>query len=105
MLEEMHDPVLNQPIFVKAMSSQVRALKNICVCSDVCGHFCYWYNVAQYYLSHLGRSSPLFEEENLSRCACIQNCSVLKSNLLAGIGQQNYKAPQYALKVFLGTCV
>ena len=54
MLEEMHDPVLSQPIFVKAMSSQVRALKNICVCSDVCGHFCYWYNVAQYYLSHLG---------------------------------------------------
>ena len=58
MLEEMHDPVLSQPIFVKAMSSQVRAcdlfcdLKNICVCSDVCGHFCYWYNVAQYYLSH-----------------------------------------------------
>ena len=32
MLEEMHDPVLSQPIFVKAMSSQVRALKNICVC-------------------------------------------------------------------------
>ena len=25
MLEEMHDPVLSQPIFVKAMSSQVRA--------------------------------------------------------------------------------
>ena len=24
-LEEMHDPVLSQPIFVKAMSSQVRA--------------------------------------------------------------------------------
>ena len=32
MLEEMHDPILSQPIFVKAMSSQVRALKNICVC-------------------------------------------------------------------------
>ena len=27
MLEEMHDPVLSQPIFVKTMSSQVRALK------------------------------------------------------------------------------
>ena len=26
MLEEMHDPVLSQPIFVKAMSSQVRAI-------------------------------------------------------------------------------
>ena len=25
MLEEMHDPVLSQQIFVKAMSSQVRA--------------------------------------------------------------------------------
>ena len=96
MLEEMHDPVLSQPIFVKAMSSQVRALKNICVCSDVCGHFCYWYNIAQYYLSHLGRSSPLFEEENLSR--------VLKSNPLAGIGQQN-RPLNMALKVFLGTCV
>ena len=53
MLEEMHDPVLSQPIFVKAMSSQVRALKNICVCSDVCGHFCYWYNVAQYCQCHI----------------------------------------------------
>ena len=95
MLEEMHDPVLSQPIFIKAMSSQVRTLKNICVCSDVCG---------QYYLSHLGRSSPLFEEENLSRCACIQNCSVLKSNPLAGIGQQN-RPLNMALKVFLGTCV
>ena len=29
MLEEMHEPVLSQPIFVKAMSSQVRALKNM----------------------------------------------------------------------------
>ena len=46
MLEEMHDPVLSQPIFVKAMSSQVRALKNVCVCSDVCGHI--WADAAHY---------------------------------------------------------
>ena len=37
MLEEMHDPVLSQPIFVKAMSSQVRALKNI-----LCMFRCMW---------------------------------------------------------------
>ena len=56
MLEEMHDPVLSQPIFVKAMSSQVRATSfviwKIFVYVQMCGHFCYWYNVAQYYLSH-----------------------------------------------------
>ena len=99
MLEEMHDPVLSQPIFVKAMSSQVRALKNICVSSDVCSHFCYWYNIAQYY-----QNQPIIREKNLSRCACIQNCSVLKSYPLAGIGQQN-RPLNMSLKVFLGTCV
>ena len=40
MLEEMHDPVLSQPIFVKAMSSQVSHLfchlKNICVIVTMC---------------------------------------------------------------------
>ena len=55
MLEEMHDQVLSLPIFVKVKSGQSHLfchLKNIFVCSDVCGHFCYRYNVAQYYLSH-----------------------------------------------------
>ena len=81
MLEEMHDPVLSQPIFVKAMSSQVRALKNVCVCSDVCGHFCYWYNVAQYYLSHLGRSSPLFKRKTYLGVHVFKTVQCLKAFL------------------------
>ena len=101
MLEEMHDPVLSQPICqVGSEPPLLSSEKNF-----VLGHFCYWYNVTQYcQVSRSGRSSPLFEEENLSRCACVQNCSMLKSKPLARIGQQN-RPLNMALKVFLGTCV
>ena len=39
------------------------------------GNFCYWYDVAQYYLSHLDRCSLQLEEEGTSRCcmSCSQN--------------------------------
>ena len=40
MLEEMHDPVLSQPIFVKAMSSQVRATSF--VIWKMCMFRCVW---------------------------------------------------------------
>ena len=42
----------------------------------MCGNFCYWYHVAQYYLLQLGRCSLLSEEEGSSGC-----CLVLKTRL------------------------
>ena len=43
MLEEMHDPVLSQPISpVGSEPPLLSSEKKI-----VHGHFCYWYNVAQ----------------------------------------------------------
>ena len=48
MLEEMHDPVLSQPICqVGSEPPLLSSEKNF-----VHGHFSYLYNVAQYYLSH-----------------------------------------------------
>ena len=101
MLEEMHDPVLSQPICqVGSEPPLLSSEKFFCAwsllllvqCSPVLS------------LSHWGRSSPVFREENISRCACVQNCSMLKSKPLARIGQQN-RPLNMALKVFLGTCV
>ena len=49
MLEEMHDPVLSQPICqVGSEPPLLSSEKNI-----VHGHFCYWYNVAQYCQCHI----------------------------------------------------
>ena len=49
MLEEMHDPVLSQPIcHVRSEPPLLSSEKFF-----VHGHFCYWYNVAQYYQHHI----------------------------------------------------
>ena len=49
MLEEMHDPVLSQPICqVGSEPPLLSSEKNF-----VHGHFCYWYNVAQYCQCHI----------------------------------------------------
>ena len=100
MLEEMHDPVLSQPICQVRSEPPLLSSEKFCAwsllllvqCSPVLS------------MSHSGRSSPLFKEENLSRCACVQNCSTLKSKPLARIGQQN-RPLNMVLKVFIGTCV
>ena len=101
MLEEMHDPVLSQPISPVGsepplLSSEKKncawSLLLLVQCSPVLS------------VPHSGRCSPLFKEENLSRCACVQNCSMLKSKPLARIGQQN-RPLNMALKVFLKICV
>ena len=90
MLEEMHDPVLSQPICQVGSEPPLLSSENnffawslllLVQCSPVLS------------MSHSGRSSPVSEEENLSRCACVQNCLMLKSKPLARIGQQN--RPQY----------
>ena len=97
MLEEMHDPVLSQPICQVGSEPPLLSSEKI----FVHGHFCYWYNVAQYCQCHIRAERPLYKEENLSRCACVQNCSMLKSKPLARIGQQN-RPLNMDLKVFLG---
>ena len=101
MLEEMHDPVLSQPICqVGSEPPLLSSEKNF-----VQGHFCYWYNVAQYCQCHIRAEAAHYSRrKTLSRCACVQNCSMLKSKPLARIGQQN-RPLNMALKVFLGTCV
>ena len=49
MLEEMHDPVLSQPICqVGSEAPLLSSEKNF-----VHGHFCYWYNVAQFCQCHI----------------------------------------------------
>ena len=49
LLEEMHDPVLSQPICqVGSEPPLLSSEKNF-----VHGHFCYWYNVAQYCQCHI----------------------------------------------------
>ena len=49
MLEEMHDPVLSQPISQVGSEPPLLSSENNCVH----GHFCYWYNVAQYCQCHI----------------------------------------------------
>ena len=100
MLEELHDPVLSQPICqVGSEPPLLSSEKNF-----VHGHFCYWYNVAQYCQCHIRAEAAHYSRRKTSRCACVQNCSLLKSKPLARIGQQN-RPHNMALKVFLGTCV
>ena len=48
MLEEMHDPVLSHQYVKSGQSHLFCHLK-----SFVHGHFCYWYNVAQYCQCHI----------------------------------------------------
>ena len=102
MLEEMHDPVLSQQICqVGSEPPLLSSEKNF-----VHDHFCYWYNVAQYCQCHIRAEAAHYSSRKTyrSRCACVQNCSMLKSKPLAKIGQQN-RPLNLALKVFLGTCV
>ena len=83
MLEELHDPVLSQPICqVGSEPPLLSSEKNF-----VHGHFCYWYNVAQYCQCHIRAEAAHYSRRKTSRCASVQNCSMLKSKPLARIGQ------------------
>ena len=50
MLEEMHDPVLSQPICQVGSEPPLLSSEKF----FVHGHFCYLYNVAQYCQCHIG---------------------------------------------------
>ena len=64
-------------IHVKSGQSYLQShWKESSVVRYVCGNFCYWYHVAQYYLLQLGRCSLLSEEEDSSGC-----CLVFKTRL------------------------
>ena len=77
MLEEMHDPVLRQPICqIGSEPPLLSSEKNF-----VHGHFCYWYNVAQYCQCHIGAEAALYSRSKTSRCACVQIVQCEKANL------------------------
>ena len=98
MLEEMHDPVLSQPICqVWSEPPLLSSEKNF-----VHGHFCFWYNVAQHCQCHIRAEAAHYSRRKTYLGVCVQNCSMLKSKPLARIGQQN-RPLNMALKVFLGT--
>ena len=78
MLEEMHDPVLSQPICqIGSEPPFLSSEKNF-----VHGHFCYWYNVAQYCQCHIGAEAAHYSRWKTSRCACVQIVQCEKANLL-----------------------
>ena len=60
MLEEMHDPVLSQQIFVEAMQGGSEPPLLSSEKKFVHGHFCYWYNVAQYCQCHIRAEATHF---------------------------------------------
>ena len=64
MLEELHDPVLSQPICqVGSEPPFLSSEKNF-----VHGHFCYWYNVAQYCQCHIRAEAAHYSRRKTSRC-------------------------------------
>ena len=54
---------------IKSGQSCLQRHRKVClnVVRYVYGNFCYWYHVAQYYLSHLDRGSPIW------MLSCFQN--------------------------------
>ena len=61
------DPHLSIPYQVRSELPTKSQKSLFSVVRYVFGIFCYWYHVAQYYLSHISRGSPIW------RLSCSQN--------------------------------
>ena len=67
MLEEMHDPVLSQPICQVGSEPPLLSSEKF----FVHGHFCYLYNVAQYCQCHIGAEAAHYSKrKTYLGCMC-----------------------------------